>query len=69
MWNRNWEVRVAQSLDFRVMFCTPLFVLFHLAILLSVLRFIASGYPFGIFQQIKKLTYVLVEQKSFSIVR
>ena len=35
-------------LDFCVMFCRSLFVLFPLAILLSVLRFTASDYLFGI---------------------
>ena len=44
-------IRVAQSLVFCVMFCRQFFVLFHLAIALSVvLRFTASDYPFGIFQ-------------------
>jgi len=43
----------SQSLVICVVFCTTLFmlfVLFHLAILLSVLRFTASAYPFGIFK-------------------
>ena len=42
---------VALSLVFCVMFCRSLFVLFLLAIVLSVLiRFTASDYPFGIFK-------------------
>ena len=46
-------VHVAWSLVFCVMFCRSLFVLwffFFLAIVLSVLRFMASDYPFGIFK-------------------
>ena len=46
-------VHVAWSLVFCVMFCRLLFVLwffFFLAIVLSVLRFMASDYPFGIFK-------------------
>ena len=43
-------VRVARSLVFCVMFCRSLFVLFHLAIVLSVFRFMASEYPFGTFK-------------------
>jgi hypothetical protein len=42
-------VRVARSLVFCVMFFGSLFVLFHLAMVLSVLRFMASGYFVGIF--------------------
>ena len=41
-------VRVALSLVFCVVFCTELFV--FLAIVLSVLRFTASDYSFGIFK-------------------
>ena len=42
-------VRVAQSLVFCVVYWRSLFVLFILAILLSVLfRFTASDYPFGV---------------------
>ena len=41
-------VRVAQSLDFRVL-QTIVIVLFHLAIVSSVLRFNASDYHFGTF--------------------
>jgi len=45
----SWD-RVAWSLVFCAMFCTPLFVLFLLAIAVSVvIRFTASDYPFGIF--------------------
>jgi hypothetical protein len=47
-------VRVARSLTFCIMFCRsliPLFVLFLLAIVLSVLlRLAPSDYPFGIFK-------------------
>ena len=42
-------VRVARSLVFCVIFFGSLFVLFHLAMVLSVLRFMASGYFVGIF--------------------
>jgi len=42
-------VRVTRSLVFCVVFCRSLFVLFLLAIVLSVLlRFTDSDYPFGI---------------------
>ena len=43
------EVCVAQSLVFCVAFCKSLFVLFLLAILLSVLRYTASDYTFNHF--------------------
>ena len=36
--------------SFMCMFCGSLFVLFCLAIVLSVLRFMGSDYPFGIFK-------------------
>jgi hypothetical protein len=42
-------VRVIRSLGLCAMFCRSLFVLFPLAIVLSVLRFMDSYYPFGIF--------------------
>jgi len=42
--------RVARSLVFYVMVCTAFFVLFRLAIVLSVLRLTASNYPFGVFK-------------------
>ena len=42
-------------LVFYVMFCRSLFVLFLLAIVLSVLRFTDSDYPFGIL----KLLHIL----------
>ena len=42
-------VRVDRSLDFCVVFCRSVFVLFLLAIVLSVLRFTDSDYPFCIF--------------------
>ena len=43
------EVRAARSLLFYVMFCISLFVLFPLAIVLSVLRFMDSDCLFGVF--------------------
>ena len=44
-----WGVRVARCLIFCVMYWGSLFVLFRLAIVLSVLLFTYSDYPFGIF--------------------
>jgi len=50
-WSRVFNgVRVAQSLVVYVVFCRSLFVLFLLVIVLSVLRFTASGYHIGIFK-------------------
>jgi hypothetical protein len=43
-------VRVIRSLVLRVMFCRSLFVPLHFAIVLSVLRFTNSDFPFGIFK-------------------
>ena len=43
-------VRVARSLVFCIMLCRSLFVLFHLATALSVLRFTTSDYSSGIFK-------------------
>ena len=43
----SW-VRFVRNLVFCVVFCR--FVLFHLDIVLSVLRFTDSDYPFGIFK-------------------
>ena len=43
-------VRIVQSLFLCVVFCRSLFVLFLLAIVLSVLRSAASDFPFGIFK-------------------
>ena len=43
-------VRVTRSLVLCVVFCRSFFVLFRLAIVLSVLRFAISDYPFGIFK-------------------
>ena len=43
-------VHVAQILVFCVVFCRSLFVLFLLSIVLSVLRFTVSEYPFDIFK-------------------
>ena len=44
------DVRVSQSFVFYVIFCWSLFVLFLLAIVLSVLQFTASACPYGIFK-------------------
>ena len=44
-----YGVSVGRSLVFYVVFCRSLFVLFLLAIVLSVLRFTASDNPFGIY--------------------
>jgi hypothetical protein len=50
-------VLVALSLVIRVVFCRSLFVLFLLAIVLSVfLLFTDSDYPFGIFDQLFLIT-------------
>ena len=46
----SYRALVARSLVFCVMFCRSLFVLFLLAIVLSVIRFTASDYRFGIFK-------------------
>ena len=43
-------VCVTRSEVYCVMFCKSLYVLFLLAIVLSVLRFTDSDYPFGIFK-------------------
>ena len=43
-------VHVAQIIAFCVVFCRSLFVLFLLSIVLSVLRFTVSDYPFDIFK-------------------
>ena len=55
----DWFVR---SLVFCVMFCRSLFVLFLLAIALSVLQFTVSGYLFGIFKLLflKQLVVLLI---------
>jgi hypothetical protein len=52
-------VRVAQSLVFCVVFCTSLFVFFLLAIVLSVLRFTADDYLFGILDLRLMITYLV----------
>ena len=44
------SVHVAQSLVLYVVFFRSLFVLFLLAIVLSVFLFTASNYPFGVFK-------------------
>ena len=43
-------VRVARSLVFYVLFCRSLFVLFILAMVLSVLRFAASEHPYCVYK-------------------
>ena len=43
-------VRITRYLVFSVMFCISLFILFLFTIVLSVLRFTDSDYPFGIFK-------------------
>ena len=54
-------VCVARSLVFCVVFCRSLFVLFLLAISLSVLlRFMASDYPLGIFKVFCPTYFVFV---------
>ena len=61
-------VRVVRSLVFCVMFCRSLFVLFSLTIVLSVLQFTDSDYPFGFFklclqQFLVRTIFVLVRRK------
>ena len=47
-------IRVAQSVDFGVVFCKSLFVFFLLVIVLSVIfQFTDSDYPFGTFWYIQ----------------
>jgi len=45
-------VRVAQPLVLDVVFCRLLFVLFILAIIFSVLLFMASDFHFGVFKDL-----------------
>ena len=52
-------VRVTQSLIFCALFCRSLFVL--LAITLSVLLFMASDYPVGIFKLFFILRYMYIQ--------
>ena len=49
-WVFSW-IRIARSLVFCVVFCRSLFVLFLLAIVVSVLRYADSYYPFVIFKR------------------
>jgi len=49
------RVRVARTLVFYVVFCKSLFVLLPLTIVLSVLLFTTSDYPFGIFKLVLDL--------------
>jgi len=54
-------LRVARSLVFCVVLCRSLFVLlsfFLLAIVLSVLRFKASDYPYGILKLLSTKSYI-----------
>jgi hypothetical protein len=57
------EVLVTRSLIFCVVFCRSLSVLFRLAIVLSVLQFKDSDYPFGIFKLFFLETYTIMEDK------
>ena len=52
-------VRFVRSLVFCVLFCRSLFVLFLLAIVLSMLWFMASDYPFGTFWPLNCLSFDL----------
>ena len=45
----NKQIHVS-NISFMCMICKSLFVLFLLAVMLSVLRFTDSDYPFGIFK-------------------
>ena len=59
MWNRNcfpfqntsslFRSSCSSTFSFLCSDCSSLYVLFYLVIVLSVVRFIASDYPFGIF--------------------
>ena len=64
----SWcPVLVARSFVFCVVFCRSLFVLFLLAIVLSVLRIMDYDYPFGIFKLflLVKLTRYLLLVNSY----
>ena len=54
-------VRVARSLVLCVVFCRLLFVLFHLAIVLSLLRFTASDYAFCIFKPFSESEMLILQ--------
>ena len=64
-------IRVTRSLVLSVMFCRSLFVLFLLAIVLSVfLLFTDSDYPFGIFKLFLNLIILFAERMiDFTILR
>ena len=53
------EVHVARLLVFCIVFCGSMFVLFLLAIVLSVLPFTISDYLFGIFKLFFKIAVIL----------
>jgi hypothetical protein len=57
-------VRVARSLVFCVVFCRSLFVLFLLAIVLSIHRCTNYDYPFGIFKLFSKLSFLVIFVRS-----
>jgi hypothetical protein len=54
----NSGVRGARSIVFCAMFCRKFFVLFLLAIVLSVLRFMASYYHFGIIKYFLSCVFI-----------
>jgi len=61
-------VRVTRSLVLFLMFCRSLFVLFLLAIVLSVLWYTDSDYPFGVFKiffDIYMPVYIKTESNNF----
>jgi protein-S-isoprenylcysteine O-methyltransferase Ste14 len=65
-WNVWANVRVPQSLGLRVMFCGSLFVLSHLAIVLSVLRITASDYHYGIFIHFVLQWFLKIKNSTFA---
>ena len=58
-------IRVARPLVFCVVLCGSLFVLFLLAIVLSVLRFTDSDYPFGILDLRIRITPLVSSYSSY----
>ena len=58
-------VRVTRSLVWYVMFCRSLFVLFRLAIVLSVLWFTDSDYPLGIFKLFLILLWLVMKHHEY----
>ena len=59
-------VRIALSLVFCEVFCRLLFVRFHLTIVLSVLRYTASDYPFAISSSFSQTVIVIYQNMSNS---